>query len=617
MVRDLPRSRSGCWGFLLVLSVASALAALPVHIAVAQAPAPAPQQPPTFELPEVVVPGKRPQSITSTPAAVSVLTREDLERLGVVTVGEALQFLPEVYMRLQGGLGALSLPSIRGSSPNQVLVLIDGIPVNSAIQGLFDLSSLSTAHVERVEVLRGPFSALYGGPALGGVINVVTLVEPGGRLDIRDGGLSTAAVAGRWSSPDGRVIVAGDQFTSGGFRLNSDVVSTTVIGKATWETSAGDLFGLNVNHFQSSLGVPGTTASPSPQARQEERRTMLSTQWNRDLRDGQWTVRGYWWSDDFRFVDPAPPFPSDDRVATQVFGATAQRVVQHASDHVLVFGAEGQSQALEHNGPVGNREAAVGGLYIQDERQLTPSTLLSAGLRYDLHSIYGGQMNPRIGIVHVIRDGLMLRAGIGRTFRGPTFSELYFAPFDNPNLRPESTWSADIGVIWRMASGVEVRTGVFSTSATDLIRPDASFVPQNIGQATLTGGSLEVAGQFSPRLRGAINVTATRAVDDSTGEQLLRVPWVTASAALHVQVAGGALIALATYVGSRPDVDPSTFSRVVMPGYVVTSLRFVCGADDAASWQIGVDNLGDLQYEPIAGFPAPGRTAFIAFTKRF
>ncbi len=615
MVRDLPRSRSGCWGFLLVLSVASALAALPVQTAVGQTPAPVPPQPPTFELPEVVVPGKRPQAIASTPAAVSVLTREDLERLGVITVGEALQFLGEVTVRLQGGLGALSLPSIRGSSPNQVLVLIDGIPVNSAIQGLFDLSTVSTAHVERVEVLRGPFSALYGGPALGGVINVVTLVEPGVSLRGRAGGLSSNVVAGQWSTSDARVTVSADQFASGGFRPNSDVVSTTILGKAAWETGDGDPVVLRLNHFQSALGVPGSTAFPSSDARQDEARTIISVDWSGARSDGQWALNAYWWGDDFRFVDPASAV--DSRVATRVFGATIQRIRYLAPGHIQVFGAEGQSQALADNGAVGNREAAVGALYVQDERQLTPSTLLSSGLRYDLQSIYGGQVNPRIGIVHVIRDGLTLRAGIGRTFRGPTFSELYFAPFDNPNLRPESAWSADIGVMWRIASGVEVRTGLFSTSATDLIRPDASFVPQNIGQATLTGGSLEVAGQFSPRLRGAITVTAMRAVDDSTGEQLLRVPWVTASAALHVQVAGGTLSALATYVGSRPDVDPATFSRVVMPGYAVTSLRFVCGAEDAAGWQIGVDNLGDLQYEPIAGFPAPGRTAFIAFTKRF
>ncbi len=615
MVHHPPRRHCGCWGFLMGFVAAATLAGVRGPAAFGQVPEPPPPEPPTFELPEVVVPGKRPQPIASTPAAISVLTREDLDLLGVATVGEALQFLAEVHMRLQGGLGALTLPGIRGSSPNQVLVLIDGVPVNSAIQGLFDLSTVSTAHVQRVEVLRGPFSAIYGGPALGGVINVVTMDQPATSVQARSGGLSTTAASGQWTSLDGRVRLAADRFASEGSRSNSDVGSTTVLGTAAWETAAGDPVVVRVNHFQSSLGTPGSTAFPSPQARQTETRTVLSSDWTRSRGDGEWAVRAYWWGDDFRFVDPASSV--DSRVATQVFGATIQRVVHLAPGRTQVFGAELQSQALVDNGPVGSRQAAIGGLYLQDERQLTPRTVLSTGLRYDLHSVYGGQLNPRVGIVHVIREGVTLRAGIGRTFRGPTLSELYFAPFDNPALRPESAWSADAGLAWQATSGVEVRVGVFGTSAADLIRPDVSFIPQNIGRATMAGGSLEITGQFSPLLRGAVNVTATRAVDDSTGDQLLRVPWVTASAALHLKVAGGTMSALASYVGSRPDVDPAAFTRVVLGGYVVTGLRFASLAGDGAEWQVGVDNVADLQYEPIAGYPAPGRTAFVAYTRRF
>ena len=175
-----PRGRVGRWGFLWVVVV---IAVPSIQDAWAQVPEPPPPQPPTFELPEVIVPGRRPQPVSTTPASVSVLTHEDLERWGVATIGEALQFVAEVGMRVQGGLGALSLPSIRGSGPNQVLVLVDGIPVNSVMQGLFDLSTLSTAEVDRVEILRGPFSAIYGGQALGGVINVITSTAPGVELE--------------------------------------------------------------------------------------------------------------------------------------------------------------------------------------------------------------------------------------------------------------------------------------------------------------------------------------------------------------------------------------------------------------------------------------------------
>ncbi len=611
MVLIGPRSHLGCWAFLLAIVVTAGGAVRP---ATAQTTPPAPEETPTFQLPEVIVPGKRPQTPGSTPASVSVLTKADLDRLGVLTVGEALQFLPEVQMRLQGGLGALSLPSIRGSSPNQVLVLLDGIPVNSSIQGLFDLSTLSTTAVQRVEVLRGPFSAVYGGPALGGVINVVTTDEPGFGLSARGGGFATIGGGARWSTADGRVVVAADRFASDGARPNSDVTSTTVVGVAKWDTSIGDKMTLRANHFRSSLGLPGPTAFPSTTARQDETRTIVSTNWGRHGDDGEWTVHAYWWSDDLR---------SFNQTANQVFGTTVQRVLHLGLDHVWVFGAEAQSQALANNGPVGSRQATVGGVYVQDEQQVSPSTLQSAGLRYDVHSIYGGQVNPRLGWVFVVREDLTLRVGLGHTFRGPTFSELYFTcpppspPCNNPNLRPESAWSADVGLVWRTPSGAEVRTSFFGTAVVDLIRPNASFTPQNIPLATMTGGSVELAWPSVLGLGGALNVTVTRAVDDSTGTQLLRVPWVTAAASLYLPVSGGTLSVLATYVGSRLDVDPAAFTTILMPGYVVTGLRFALGTQETGQWQLGVDNLGGLQYEPIAGFPAPGRTAFVSFVRSF
>src|SRR5207247_9250033 len=157
-----------------------------------------------------------------------------------------------------------------------------------------------------------------------------------------------------------------------------------------------------------------------------------SAGWDRESAEGQWSTLGYWWNDDLMFVDPGSSV--DSRVATQVFGLNVQRTITLSADSVQVYGAEAQSQALEDNGPVGTRQATVGGLYVLDERQLSQRTLLSAGVRYDLHSIYGCELNPRLGILHVIREGLQLRAGIGHTFRGRSLIERSFAPFTDLHL---------------------------------------------------------------------------------------------------------------------------------------------------------------------------------------
>src|SRR3989449_9000126 len=125
-----PRGRVGRWAFLWMGVV---VAVVLVRDAWAQVPEPPPPEPPTFELPEVIVPGRRPQPVSTTPASVSVLTHEDLERLGVGTIGEALHFVGEVGRRGQVGLGALSLASVDGSARNQVLVVADGLPGDRVI----------------------------------------------------------------------------------------------------------------------------------------------------------------------------------------------------------------------------------------------------------------------------------------------------------------------------------------------------------------------------------------------------------------------------------------------------------------------------------------------------
>lgn len=605
MIYPLSRRGFRAWTFLFLGVLALVNAPAKTSLA---------QEPPTFELPEVTVPGRRPQPVTSSPASVSVLTREDLERLGVLTIGEALAYVTDVHIRQQGGLGALSLPSIRGAAPNQVLVLIDGVPVNGPMTGVFDLSTISVAQVRRVEILKGPFSALYGSEGLGGVINIVT-AEGGSEFAARAGSHGTTSVAGRWTSSNAAVTIGADRFASSGFRPNSDVASMTISGRLSWRHGNNSQVTLLVNHLRSELGVPGPTAFPSPQARQEEVRTILSGRWARDDPGGQWIVHGFYWTGGFRFTDPA--FAVDSSIDSQVGGVVAQRVWRRSAGHLQTAGLEARSLALQHNGAVGSQQAVIGALFVQDDRQISPRTLLSMGLRYDVHSIFGTHVNPRLGVVYLARDGLVFRAALGRTARGPTFSELFFTPFNNPGLRPESAWSADASVAWRPRPDLELTAGAFLTEATDLIRPDATFVPRNVGRAGISGGSLGLAGQLTTRLSGSVTVSAVRAIDHSTGAQLLRVPWVTASAALHYRVTEHISVSgLSQIVGPRPDADPATFATVLMPAYAVVHLR-ITGSAGAGRWQVGIDNVFEANYEPIAGFPAPGRSLFAAVSWGF
>src|SRR2546427_4560033 len=255
MLHRGPRGRVGPWAFLWVTAV---VAAVPIQDALAQVPEPQPQEPPTFELPEVIVPGKRPQPSSTTPASVSVISRDRSERSGARTVADVLQALPETSVRAYGGLGGLALPSIRGSTPSQVLVLLDGVPLNNVALGQTDLSTISVDAVERIEVLRGPFASIYGSGALGGVINIITAGSVPGRVAARAGGFDLRSM----TVSSGNVAVTAD--ATGGDRPNSDYAGTTIDGSIPMSPVGRFL----LHYYRADLGTPGDVAFATPSDRQ-------------------------------------------------------------------------------------------------------------------------------------------------------------------------------------------------------------------------------------------------------------------------------------------------------------------------------------------------------------
>lgn len=586
-------------------------------------PGRAAQEPPVFELPDVVAPGRRPQPRTATPAHVSVLTAADLVRLGVRTVGEALAFLPEVYVRSLGGPGALQEISIRGTSSAHALVLLDGVPLNSPAQGLAQLNTIPVDIVERIEVLRGPFSAIYGSGALGGVVNIVTRRAPGAaaRAGAGTGGSARATATWGWRRDGAGVRLDAVHDRTQGFRPNSDYAGSTLAGRLTLDLGPGRTLSFGLSQFWADQGVPGSTTFPSPLARQQSGRTALDAVWQWDGTAGRVrTLRAWGLADDITFTDPA--FASTTRTRATAWGLEGQAIRPLPAARVLTLGWEVQRHAvdMQSSSLFGSstlvQDAWVGALYVASDRTLGPATLLSSGLRFDLHSVYGSQLNPRVGLVRRLDDRTTLRAAVGRTFRGPSFLLLFFPGCSNPALAPERAWAADVGLERALAPELVGRVVAYATEATDLIR--SGCPPVNVDRATIVGASAEIEGRPAPALALRAHVTATHG-RDGAGGALIRVPAWSAAATLHWMVRPQATLSLlARYADARPDLDFSTFpaTPVVLPAYTVLGLRYTVTAG-AGTWQLGVDNLLDVPYEPVLGFPAPGRTVFVSYATRF
>jgi len=579
-----------------------------------------PAGPPTFELPEVEVAGKRPQLPSTTPASISVVTAKELAATGAVTVADALRVLPELLVKGSGGPGSLTTVSIRGSASTQVLILLDGVPLNRPDQATVDLSTLPIQNVDHIEVLRGPFSAIYGSAALGGVINIVTRSTPQTSASARIGSYGeTANVISLGGEVSGLTyLIQGIQTGSTGFAPDTDFSNSTVMARFHWATADDAGLTLTVNRLWHITGSSGPAPFQDPQARLWEGRTLLDLTWRSGRAGGPGALlRLYGLDDDVSFASPGSAFQSED--AAHLWGAQAQVVLAPWPGHLLTLGAEYQGQTIGHidNSPTtfGNRGYDLG-LYVQDDWQLTPRMLLSTGIRQDTFELYGSQVNPRIGVVVVLTDRWVLRAGAGRTFRAPSFDELAPAFFGNPNLQPESAWSYDLGLEYAVGPGLTLRLTGYYKDATNLITSSPPlFVPMNVGHALVSGGSAELVGQLSDRWFVRANFTDQAARDAATGLDVVYVPRTLGNLELTYEVdPGTTLNVILSYVGDR---FANAANTLVVPGYWLTALTATWNAGGGLTIQAGVQNLFDVVYQESLGFPEPGRRYFVAATKNF
>ena len=563
------------------------------------------QTPPVFELPEVTIPGRRPEPTAATPASISVLTREDLDALGIQTLVEALQLLPEVFIRTYGGAGGLAEPSIRGFGPGQVLVLLDGVPLNNVALGQVDLSTISLNGVQRIEVLRGPFAALAGSGAVGGVINIVTGTA-GSTATVRYGGAGERRLS--MTRDLGTAALGLDVGGADGYRLNSDHADVTLRA----DLRVGRDLRLSMHHHHSDAGTPGDSGAPTLSDRQSSGRTVIQAQWTSGEAG---RGRAYYTAETLVFVTP---FGTSTYRAALV-GGELQRQWSVGPQRVLVGGVEIQGQHLDAEvfGLPIREDAVIGAAYLQYDAALSPAALVSLGLRLDTHSRYGTALNPRAGMTIGLDERTRIRAAIGRTFRGPTFLHLFFPGCSNPGLGPESAWAAEVGIERTTSRGL-IGATAFAAEAVNLI--SSGCPPLNVDAASFHGVSVEGHTRLGASTLLRLSLTAQQAIDRATGTALPRVPALAANGTLTYRLSHtSSLAAIVQYVGPRRDVDFSVIpaTMVDIPAYVDVGLRYQQRIGGGWTLTIGIDNTLDARYEVVKGFPAPGRRLFVSASGRF
>ncbi len=585
------------------------------------APAGRAQQIPAFSDSVVVTATGEVERATEVAAATSVITAAQLEAFGVASVADALRWVPGVTVLRSGLDGGVTSLFVRGTSPTQTLVLFDGVRLNSPFFGGYDWSLPMASGLDRVEVVRGPYSALYGADAIGGVVQLIPEHAAGTRLRAfaEAGGsgwqreeLNASFAAGRWST-----TVSADSRQGSGPLVNDDFSSRAAMAEVS-ATLADDVrLGVLFRRVTGHTEIPfsGPTLTPHRFTAAQENLLALPLHWQLGT-GGELEATLSRVSRGLQFRDPDDPsgFLRQDTEAD----SDGARVALHQrwGGHRTVFGGEWRedvvSDASSFGATLADRRLTTRSLFAQDSFPLARRVAVLAGLRWDEAEPWGAELSPRLTVSW---ESASWRgwASFGRAFRAPSLGELYYPGSGNPALAPERSRSGELGVSLPLAGGRSVLQVVgFANQQTDLIDFDfATFRYANVAQARENGVEaswIAVAGERG-RLSVALNYLDAR---DGEGAPLLRRPTWSGALTLDGPVWGPlAGAASLVWVGDRTDLDPATFARVAQPSFVTANLAATVRLTGALAARVRLENVADRRYEEVRGYPAPGRRLIV------
>ncbi|TAL74410.1 MAG: TonB-dependent receptor [Rhodanobacter sp.] len=592
--------------------------------------------------PVVVTATRTPVTVDDTLSAVTIVTRVDIERLQPLSVQDLLTGLPGVAIAQYGGLGQLSTLSLRGSNANHTLVLIDGVRIGSVTAGFAAIQQLPVDQIERIEIVRGPRSSLYGPDAIGGVIQIFTrhgrpnggtvpsMSVTGGSRGLAGStlGLSggdahawyNASLGGQHTRgfPACRMGAAeafagcfvddprNDAFRnwngalSGGWRWdNGAELSGNWLRSRNFVEYAGSPFGSNRALQEQRLG--GARLAFAPLAAWK---VMLSAGQSKDLSTTyyQGTYLGAYY-----------PRRQTGYANSRRDQASWQNDVTLAPGQLLTAGVDWQREHVDSStGYLADRRLDTG-VFAQYQANWGANTL-QASARRDHSGQFGNHSTGALAWGYAFDHGLRVSASYGTAFHAPTFNDLYFPPFfgmasANPQLRPETSRSAELGV-QQQGDGWHWALNAYQTRINQMILLDATrnYVPFNLSRARIRG----LEGQAGATLAGwqlAAYLTLQQPKNDdggtNDGKLLNRRPERTLRVDLDRRF-GAFGLGTTWYAASHSYDDVANTRRLA--GYGILALR--------ASWQLApawqlegrLANAFDRRYETVYYYNQPGRT---------
>jgi len=575
---------------------------------------------------EIIISANRiPQATNVVMAATTIIDREAIRTSQSQSLIELLSGQAGMQLAQAGGQGAQTSLFLRGTESDHSLILIDGVQLTNSTGAAGRLELIPLDQIEKIEIIRGPRSSIYGSEAIGGVVNIVTNgdIDPGlsGNFTVTGGtqdsnntnfGLQGGNELTKLALNISHRETDGINFSENGNPDKDGFENHTAAFSFSHELNNSVSFSANYSHFDSNSEYDDGNVDIESKQLSASFSFALTEKWLSDFRVERFKER------------------NDDR---SLFGITQSQSKNHKlnwhntltidSSNQFAFGLDQLNQTLEYSSfgssqtETSRDNNGIYGVYIR-KGELADFT---ASLRHDNNERFGQQNTGSIALGKDLNQNIRAWLSYGTAFKAPNLIDLYvnfpsFFFFANPNLQPETSRNIELG-LQLQAMGAHWQMNAFRNNINNLITADASFTSlTNAHKAQINGLEASVELLVAAWAINA-NLTVLDHENQSSQQELLRRP--NQSLALNLSRTFGKfdLVAKVLAHSKHHDIDPVSFAPSVVGGFATTDLVFGYQLNQSSNLRLRLGNIFDKSYQYIDGFFTLGRTAQLAFDYRF
>ena len=611
---------------------------LPLNLCGAQTPEPT--------LPPVFVTSTRTEiPLQQVTTSASEITTQDIQQQQAAMVLETLRSVPGLEVVQSGSRGNATSVFIRGADADHVLVLVDGVEVNSTTLGAFDFAHLTTDNIERIEIIRGSGGTLYGSQAIGGVINIITKrgqgpMEASATLQGGNGWTNRQAFTLNGSAGNLGYFFSGSHLGTQGFRsVNDDYRNVSSSARLDYQTTENARLTGIFQFVKTNLGLFNNNSfasQPDSNAREAGTQYLAKGEWQQKiLPNWDYRISGSMFKEHFTDTDdvdscvffgsPCDSSRTHDIFRTRIDTGELQTNYRFGEWSTTTFGTQYQRRSADTSGGIDNAIRNLG-YYLQQQLGLLDQRLIMIpGIRLDDNQSFGTAWTPSFSAAYLFREtGTKIKMSYAKGFKAPTLNQLFFPAafgcpaFGNPNLKPERSWELDAGVEQNLLNDrVKVGATYFHREVKNLIEaepipndPFGCFRAQNVGIARFDGVEWTLAVQLLEAL--TLNANYTYLDWDTADGKLPRRSRNFGNVALNYIYRGWNTNLSVNIVGRRDDFRAaSPFGDVTQPGYAIFNLASYY----TLPWRVPavkdlqlvgrINNLFNKRYEEVNGFRSP------------